>query len=81
MLKNKLRALVVDDNRITRSAHTTLLRNLGVETLEVENGRRAIDICLDGKDFDIIIMEMKVPVLDGHLVSMCKNHLHMRHGK
>ncbi|KAJ8619944.1 hypothetical protein MRB53_028473 [Persea americana] len=58
-----------DDNRITRSAHTTLLCNLGVETLEVENGRRAIDICLDGENFDIIIMEMKVPVLDGHLVT------------
>ncbi|KAJ8619948.1 hypothetical protein MRB53_028477 [Persea americana] len=69
VLKNKLRALVVDDNRITRSAHALLLRNHGVETLEVENGRRATNLCLDGADFDIIIMEMEVPILDGHLAT------------
>ncbi|PIA44629.1 hypothetical protein AQUCO_01700311v1 [Aquilegia coerulea] len=64
-LKNRLTALVVDDAEVTRRIHVQLLMNLGVDAWDVENGKKAVDLCQSGEVFDLILMDMEMPIMDG----------------
>ncbi|KAF5207219.1 Two-component response regulator [Thalictrum thalictroides] len=64
-LKNKLTALVVDDAELVRRIHIQLLTNLGVDAWNVENGKKAVDLCHSGEVFDLILMDMEMPIMDG----------------
>ncbi|WRX09385.1 Signal transduction response regulator [Theobroma cacao] len=61
----KITALVVDDNRINRTIHRRLLNNLGVENEVVGNGKEAVDAHCSGKKFDLILMDMEMPIMNG----------------
>ncbi|KAF8402020.1 hypothetical protein HHK36_012971 [Tetracentron sinense] len=63
--KKKLTALVVDNDNFIRMLHKVLLNNLNVESQVVENGKEAVDLCLSGAVFDLILICMKMPVMDG----------------
>ncbi|XP_073299193.1 two-component response regulator 24-like [Primulina huaijiensis] len=60
-----VRALVVDDDSIVRKIHMRLLRKLGLKTEAVENGKEAVDLCQSGKSFDLVLMDMEMPIMDG----------------
>ncbi|XP_022759787.1 two-component response regulator ARR22-like [Durio zibethinus] len=62
---SKITALVVDDNMINRTIHHRLLDNLGIESEVVENGKEAVDVHCSGKKFDIILMDMEMPIMNG----------------
>jgi PAS domain S-box-containing protein len=64
------RFLVVDDSPDNRSIVRFLLEGAGALVKEAENGREAIDE-IDGarardERFDIVLMDMQMPVLDGY---------------
>ena len=63
--KNKLTALVVDNGAVCRAIQTALLRSYGVETEAVENGEAAVQLIASGATFNLIIIEMLLPVLNG----------------
>lgn len=76
LLNRRLSGLVVDDNKVNRRVHRMLLSKLGVETQEAENGREAVDLCAAGMVFDLILMDMEMPIMDGPQVSMDQdNHV------
>ena len=58
-------ALVVDDNMVNQVLHRRLLQNLGIENQVVGNGREAIDVHYSGKSFDLILMDLDMPVMNG----------------
>jgi CheY-like chemotaxis protein len=58
------RVLVVDDNAINRKLITTLLGKMGVATVEAEDGHAALD-CHQGGCFDLILMDIRMPGMDG----------------
>ncbi len=58
------RVLVVDDNAINRKLITTLLGQMGVETVEAENGRVALESHHHG-EFDLVLMDIRMPEMDG----------------
>lgn len=58
------RILVVDDEKLIRSAIREFAEFLGYEVEEAANGMEAVHIC-EKKDFDVIIMDVMMPVLDG----------------
>ncbi|WCJ38158.1 Two-component response regulator 24 [Euphorbia peplus] len=60
-----MRALVVDDDTINRMIHCRLLQNLGIEYEQVKNGKEAIDIHSSGSFFDLILMDLDMPILNG----------------
>ncbi|KAE8679658.1 putative Response regulator 24 [Hibiscus syriacus] len=62
---NKMTALVVDDNMVNQTIHHRLLDNLGIENEAVSNGKEAVDIHCSGKTFDLILMDMDMPVMNG----------------
>ncbi|XP_008813032.1 two-component response regulator 24-like [Phoenix dactylifera] len=64
-LKNKLRALVVDDNRMIRLYMVSLLKKANVEAEVAEDGKAAVNCFLQGKTYDIILMDKDMPQMDG----------------
>lgn len=61
----KITALVVDDSRINQSIHRKLLNNLGIENQVAANGKEAVDVHCSGKQFDLILMDMDMPIMNG----------------
>jgi PAS domain S-box-containing protein len=63
-------ALVVDDRRDVRYISQHFLEQAGAQVQTAEDGQRAIQMAVaalqKGRPFDIIIMDMQMPVLDGY---------------
>lgn len=70
MPRKMITALIVDDDGVNRRIHNLVLRSLGVQCHEVKNGKEAVDLCMGGANFDLIIMAMEIPVFDGPKVSI-----------
>jgi PAS domain S-box-containing protein len=58
------KALLVEDNEMNRFIAMQSLDYLGFETMEAENGQRAIEIA-SNHTFDIILMDIQMPIMDG----------------
>ncbi len=65
VLFEKKRILVVDDKEPDRVAVREALLPLGVVVDEASNGQEALDT-LSGASFDLVIMNLAMPVLDGY---------------
>lgn len=61
-----MRALVVDDSRVVRKIVHSSLQQMGVETLESENGRQALEIMKSNpRLFDLVLMDQEMPEMNG----------------
>ena len=58
------RVLLVEDNIVNRKVARATLNLLGLDVVEVENGRLALDALATGS-FDLVLMDMNMPVMDG----------------
>jgi hypothetical protein len=58
------RILIVEDNKINQILATKMLKDLGAQPTVVENGQEAVDLVLE-EDFDLILMDFQMPVMDG----------------
>jgi len=56
--------LIVDDNTVLRSLISEYLENLGAQVTQAENGQIALKIVTQ-KQFDVIISDIKMPVMTG----------------
>ncbi len=59
-----LSVLLAEDNAANRRVIRLLLEQAGVETVAVDNGRAAVE-ARRANDFDVILMDMHMPELDG----------------
>ena len=61
-----VRVLAVEDNAFNRSLLKKMLAALGVEKVGMaENGQEAVDALAGGERFDIVLMDIQMPVMDG----------------
>ena len=60
----QLHVLVADDNAINQRLLTALLDGAGHTVDRGENGRKAVEAVMR-EDFDIILMDVQMPVMDG----------------
>ncbi|OUR96923.1 hypothetical protein A9Q84_11345 [Halobacteriovorax marinus] len=63
--KRKAKILIVEDCLDNRIITTNFLKNEYVTLVECENGREAIDL-FEKEVFDLILMDIQMPVLDGY---------------
>ena len=56
--------LLAEDNKVNQQVAIGLLEKLKHTVTLAENGQEAVDLCRE-KDFDIILMDMQMPVMDG----------------
>jgi signal transduction histidine kinase/ActR/RegA family two-component response regulator len=60
----KLRVLAAEDNSVNQLVLKTLLHQIGVEPLVVDNGEEAVKAWKEAP-WDVILMDMQMPVMDG----------------
>ena len=58
--------LIVDDDSKTVFAMSATLKAQGYNTIGATNGKEGIKILKEQKDIDLILMDMMMPVMDGH---------------
>jgi CheY-like chemotaxis protein len=60
----KLKILIAEDNKINQKYITAVLGKTGYEITVVEDGLQAVE-AVRGRDFDVVLMDVQMPVLDG----------------
>ena len=63
-MPNMISVLVAEDNTINQFMITKMLKNWGISVEVVDNGLKAIER-LQNKNYDLILMDMHMPVMDG----------------
>ena len=66
--KNSFNILVAEDNEVNAKILTVILTNKGHTATVAQNGQIAVDIFAKSgyKEFDVILMDVQMPVLDGY---------------
>jgi len=62
----KLKTLIVDDDRTSRKLLGAMLEQLNKEVLYAKNGLEAGTLFNNNPDIDLILMDMKMPIMDGY---------------
>ncbi len=60
-----LPVLIVEDETSNRLFLRLLLEKYGLEVVEASDGRQAVDIILSSMKFSVILMDIKMPVMNG----------------
>ena len=61
-----MRVLLVEDNPINTMIAKDMLENLGCTVEEAENGRDALNMLSRDHNYDLVLMDCLMPVLDGY---------------
>jgi CheY-like chemotaxis protein len=63
-MKSTIRVLLVEDNPTNQLVAAGILNKFGVNPDIADNGQLALD-ALQGKDYDLVLMDIQMPVMDG----------------
>ncbi|QGY39216.1 response regulator [Pseudodesulfovibrio cashew] len=64
------RVLLVEDNPVNIQVEKVLLERIGMVTEVAENGAEALRLLAE-KDFDVVLMDLEMPGMDGYDVTRC----------
>jgi PAS domain S-box-containing protein len=64
-LEGPLRVLLAEDHPVNQKVVQYILEPLGAQLTIVEDGRQALDAMDAGVGFDLVLMDMQMPVMDG----------------
>lgn len=60
------RILLVDDNELNQDIVRVALKDIGIGIVIANNGKECFDIISKDKSFDIILMDITMPIMDGY---------------
>jgi PAS domain S-box-containing protein len=60
------RVLLVEDNELNQELARELLENVGIRLRLARHGQEALDILAEDDDFDGVLMDCQMPVMDGY---------------
>jgi signal transduction histidine kinase/DNA-binding response OmpR family regulator len=63
--RSRLRLLLAEDNPVNRTMVTRMLEKRGHYVLAVENGRKVLETLENEPTFDVVLMDLQMPELDG----------------
>lgn len=63
---NGARLLLVEDNELNQELACELLESVGIHLCLARHGQEAIDILAEDGDFDGVLMDCQMPVMDGY---------------
>jgi PAS domain S-box-containing protein len=66
MSKEKRKILIAEDEEINYLLIGKLLSSLNAEIIHAWDGKEAVKICESDRDIDLVLMDIKMPVMDGH---------------
>ena len=61
-----LKVMIVEDDEISMTFLKLLLEPISKQIILAKNGADAIKLCRDNQDIDLILMDIKMPELDGY---------------
>lgn len=64
--KSKKTILLVEDQKYNLLVLKKMLERLGIIVIPAENGKIAVDICRSNDNLDLVLMDLKMPVMDGY---------------
>jgi CheY-like chemotaxis protein len=64
--KRKRTILLVEDQKYNLLVLKKMLERLGITVIPAENGKVAVEICRDHDELDLVLMDLKMPVMDGY---------------
>jgi len=64
-MKN-LKILIAEDDEVSQLYISKIVKQFSKEILTVETGIDAVEICCNQPDIDLILMDIKMPEMDGH---------------
>ena len=65
-LINKIKVLIVEDDESSEIFISHVVEELSKEILIARNGAEAVEICRNNPDIDLVLMDVKMPVMDGY---------------
>ena len=63
--KQNFKVLLVEDNEFNRIVATNTLKLFNCDITEAQNGKEALSILNKNQNFDIILMDLQMPIMDG----------------
>jgi len=64
---SKLNVLIVEDNKTIDDVYlATILKNIGNKIIHAGNGVEALEVCRKYHNIDLIMMDIKMPIMDGY---------------
>ena len=65
-LYRKLKVLIADDDEVADMFLTLVVQDVAFEVLHATNGEQAVSISKANPDIDLILMDIKMPLMDGY---------------
>jgi hypothetical protein len=62
----KLKILIADDDEVADMYLSLVLEDMALEVLHAANGEEAVALCKSHPDIDLILMDIKMPLMDGY---------------
>lgn len=62
----KLKVLIAEDEEFSDTYLTIVLKNICSEILHAKTGRKSVELCKENTDLDLILMDIKMPDMDGY---------------
>ena len=63
---NKLKILIAEDDKLSSILLGKVVRNFSKEVIIAKNGVEAVEACCNNPDIDLILMDIKMPLMDGY---------------
>lgn len=64
--KKQKTVLLVEDHKYNLLVLTKMIERMGIVVIPAENGQEAIDICRQNTELDLVLMDLKMPGIDGY---------------
>jgi hypothetical protein len=61
-----LNVLIVEDDQVSELLTKLMIEKISNKVIIARTGAEAVEICMNNKDIDLILMDIKMPVLDGY---------------
>ena len=62
----KLKILIAEDDKISEMLIDNYIKKFGYEALKAKTGAEAVEVCRNNPDIDLILMDIRMPVMDGY---------------
>lgn len=66
VLEGKSTILIAEDEEVNYLFIKEMLKQSGVKLMCAKNGREAIEICSDRPEIDLVLMDIKMPIVNGY---------------
>lgn len=68
--------LIVEDDETSMTIARSIVERTGAKVMEAYNGQEAVEFATHNVQLDVILMDIKLPVMDGYRASRLIKHLH-----